>query len=304
MPAGEDDFENAAAARSVCDIDAALEQVDKCADDVQAEASTCASALQFVISAHEHLEDAPPILRGNSCAIILNANGNSAESEGCGRDDDAGGLATIFDGVIDEISEDHFEEHAAGGESERRGLELEDFGDFEFMLEAGSVGAITEELFEGDGFGFGLLTEGIEAGDFEELVNEPIESCEFGIHGFIEVSAVCGVGFTEEQCVEIESERGDGRFEFVSDAVDEVGLSSIELNFLDGEEGVEGDTEEADGKSGGAEDEAAPGTLAGELDDEDSHERDIDGHQQHAAPNGQSEVSFRAAEVGHIRRSP
>jgi hypothetical protein len=146
-------------------------------------------------------------------------------------------------------------------------MELEDFGDFHFVLEAGSAGAVAEELFEWDGFGFGLLTEGIEAGDFEELVDEPVESCEFGIHDFIEVFAISSVGFAEEQCVKVEAECGDGCFEFVCNAVDEVGLSSIELNFLDGEEGVEGDTEEADGERGGAENEAAPGALAGELDD-------------------------------------
>ena len=125
-------------------------------------------------------------------------------------------------------------------------------------MQAGGSSALSQQVFKSDVFSFGALPDRIEATDFEQLVDEPIESGQFVVHGFVEFAAIVRFRFVQQQGVEVEAECCDWSFQLVGDAVDEIGLAAIELNFLDGKEGVEGDAEEADGECSGAEDEAAP----------------------------------------------
>jgi len=125
-------------------------------------------------------------------------------------------------------------------------------------MQACGAGTLSQQIFDGDGFGFGALADGVEASHFEQLIDESIEPRQFGIHCLVEFAAIMGLRFMQQQRVKVEAKRGDGCFQFMRHTVNKVGLPPIELDFLDGQEGVERDSEEADGECGGAEYEAAP----------------------------------------------
>lgn len=213
-------------------------------------------------------------------------------------------IATVLDGVVEQISEDHFQQQASGGECDGRDIEFENVRYFLFLMQTGGSCALPQQVLECDVFSLGALANGVQATDFQQLVDEPIKSGQLVVHGLVEFAAIVRFRFVQQQGVEVEAECGDRSFQLMSDAVDKVGLATIELDFLDGQEGIEGDAEEADGECCGAEDEAAPGTLAGQLDDEHGHQGDVNRHQQYAAPDGQAEVATFSAKIGHGAVSP
>ncbi|MFM8724773.1 MAG: hypothetical protein ACKON9_06580 [Planctomycetaceae bacterium] len=66
-------------------------------------------------------------------------------------------ITAVFDGIVEEIAEDHFQQQAAGVERNGRDVKFKDIGNFVLVMQAGGTGALSQQIFAGDSFGFGAL---------------------------------------------------------------------------------------------------------------------------------------------------
>ncbi len=94
-------------------------------------------------------------------------------------------------------------------------VEFECVGDADLVVEGGSIGAFGDQAGDVDVFGHLVLADGVEAADFEELVDELVEAVEFGLHGGVELFPPFGVEVPHPEGLEIELQGRDGGFELV-----------------------------------------------------------------------------------------
>ena len=84
----------------------------------------------------------------------------------------------------------------------------------------------------------------------------------------------------------------------MGDAVDEIGLPAVELDFLDGQEEVEGEADQHQREGDSANGQCADGVESGEQDDPADHQRDIECHQRCRERDGPVQRAAFADVVG------
>ena len=147
-------------------------------------------------------------------------------------------------------------------------------------------------------FRFRLAANGIQATDFEKLIDELIQSLQFAFHGEIEFAAIVAFQIAHQQSVQVESQGGDRGLEFVSHTINEIRLTAVQLNFLDGQERIERNAKQADGQSDRAQGQGKPGTLLSQEHNNNDHERNVHGRQHNAAPDRKLQMLAFSAKIG------
>ena len=177
----------------------------------------------------------PKILRrsgcGNAAPVVDDARDDGVLSLGVRFDFHARLAVGIFDGIVDQIAEDHFQVHRPGTDQRRLDAQLDDLGG-QVVSQAGGAGAGTQHFGQFDvAFGFDRLL--IEPGGVEQVVDQGVEPLDVVEHEAIEIGLPLFVDVPPAERLQIELQRGDRRFQLVRYAVDEVRLPPVEADFLD-----------------------------------------------------------------------
>lgn len=126
-----------------------------------------------------------------------------------------------------------------------------------------------------------------------------VESAEFGGHDGVELLPLLLVERAHAERFEVELQGGNGGFELVGDAVDEVGLPLIQPDLLDRECQPEGKSEQDEGEGDDADGQGSPSGPLGEQDDPADHQGDIEHHQADAERHRQVERASFAEVDSH-----
>jgi hypothetical protein len=73
----------------------------------------------------------------------------------------------------------------------------------------------------------------LESCDIEQLIDESIETVNVFQHSAIKLLPLLAVNRTTVESLEIELQGSDGSLQFVRDGIDEIALTSVEIDVLD-----------------------------------------------------------------------
>ena len=151
---------------------------------------------------------------------------------------DVGLLARVLDRVVDQVAEDNVQVHVPRPHGAGLQVELDRVGRHA-IAEADGPGAVLQQRPEQDVLHVGVGAADIEAARVQQLVDQPVQPVEVFQHELVEVGLFLLAHLAAVERLQVELHRGDGGFQFVGDAVDEVRLPPAEIDRLDGEDQVD-----------------------------------------------------------------
>ena len=151
---------------------------------------------------------------------------------------DVGLLGRVLDRVVDQVAEDNVQVHVPRPHGAKLQVEL-DRGDRHAIAEADGPRTVLQQRPEQNVFDVGVGAAGIEAARVQQLGDEAVQPVEVFQHELIEARLLLLRHLAAVERLQVELHRGDGGFQFVGDAVDEVGLPPAEIDRLDREDQVD-----------------------------------------------------------------
>ena len=109
---------------------------------------------------------------------------------------------------------------------------------FVLMMLTGHLGTGSQQLAEVYMFWFRLTSNGVQASDFQQLIDQTVKPIQFDFHCLIKFLLILLAELTHDKRVQIKPKSGDWSLQFVSHTIDKVRLPAIELNFFDRQKGI------------------------------------------------------------------
>ena len=135
------------------------------------------------------------------------------------------------------------------------------------------------------------MTDRVKPADFQQLTDQVVEPLQFVLHRLIKVGSLFIVQLPKLQRFQVQLQGGDRRLQFVSHAVDEVGLPLVQANFFHRQKHVEDHADQDQCEDDRANGQNTPRTALSQQDDPADHQRNVQRHHDHAQRDRQTQRS-------------